>query len=116
MAACRSSGPALTEGAYAGPPIEIDRGGETYLLRFHAPTPGWTVTLDRVKPSLGQATLLVTAKRPDPSYMYPQVVVEQEILTTVETTVPVDVYARVLEFASDGKGRGYSFVGESAPE
>lgn len=111
--ACRSSGPTLSEGRYNGPPIEIDRSGKMYRLILQAPTPGWTFTLDRVKPSLDNATLTVTARKPDPSYMYPQVIVNQELMTTVETFTPIDVYARVAEFVSTAKTSTYQFLASS---
>lgn len=112
---CRSSGPSLSDARYDGPPIEIDRSGKMYRLRLQAPTPGWTFMLDRVKPSLDNATLTVTARKPDPSYMYPQVIVNQELMTTVETFTPIDVYARVAEFVSASKTTTYQFLGSSSP-
>lgn len=110
---CRSSAPVLERSAYEGPAITIDRSGPTYLLRVESPSPGWSVTLDRVEPSFGQSTLTVTSRRPDPSYMYPQVMVTQELLTTVDVRTPIDVYARVLDFASSPNAGVYRFVGSS---
>lgn len=115
LGACKSSGPTLTDARYDGPPIQINRDGKMYVLKLEAPTPGWTFTLDQVKPSLDHATMTVTARRPDPSYMYSQVIVNQELMTTVETTTPVDVYARVAEFVSTSKTKTYQFLASSAP-
>ncbi len=111
--ACRSSGPTLGDSRYNGPPIEINRDGKMYRLILQAPSPGWTFTLDRVKPSLDKATLTVTARKPDPSYMYPQVIVKQELMTTVEASIPIDVYARVAEYVSTSKTLTYQFLGSS---
>lgn len=110
---CRSNAPVLERTAYEGPSITIDRSGATYLLRVESPSPGWSVTLDQVEPSFGQSTLTVTSRRPDPSYMYPQVMVTQELLTTVDVRTPIDVYARVLDFASSPNAGAYRFVGSS---
>lgn len=114
-AGCRSNKPSLSDARYDGPPIQIDRSGRVYRLIMEAPTPGWTFTLDHVTPSLDKATVTVTARKPDPSYMYPQVIVTQELLTTVETSFPIDVYARTTEFVTTAKVQVYQFLGSSAP-
>ncbi|MBX3315500.1 MAG: hypothetical protein KF902_01405 [Phycisphaeraceae bacterium] len=114
-AGCRSNKPSLSDARYDGPPIQIDRTGRVYRLIMQAPTPGWTFTLDHVTPSLDKATVTVTARKPDPSYMYPQVIVTQELLTTVETSFPIDVYARTTEFVTSAKVQTYQFLGSSAP-
>lgn len=112
---CGTSRPTLSEARYDGPSIQVDRSGKLYRLTFQAPSQGWTFTLDQVQPSLDKATLLVTARKPDPSYMYAQVIVDQQLLTQVETTTPIDVYARVAEFISSAKSTTYDFVASSTP-
>ncbi len=114
-AGCGTSRPTLSEARYNGPPIEVDRSGKLYRLTFQAPSQGWTFTLDQVQPSLDKATLLVTARKPDPSYMYAQVLVDQQLLTQVETSTPIDVYVRVAEFVSSAKSSTYDFMTSSTP-
>lgn len=112
LGACRSSGAVLTQEKYQGPPLEVTEQGKFYLLRFEAPSAGWLVTLDEVRPSLESATFLVTAREPDPSYMHAQVIVTQDVLTTVETTTPISVYARVAPFVTKSKTATYRFLGD----
>ncbi len=112
LGACRSSGAVLTQDAYQGPPIEVTEQGKFYLLRFRTPSAGWLVTLDEVRPSLDSATFLITAREPDPSYMHAQVIVTQDVLTTVETTTPISVYARVAPFVTKSKTATYRFLGK----
>lgn len=115
LGACHSSAPILSQEQYKGPPVEVTERGKFYLIRFQAPSPGWMVTLDEVRPSLGAATLLVTAREPDPSYMQAQVIVSQDVLTTVEATTPITVYGRVSPFVTSSKSRTYQFVGRFGP-
>lgn len=112
LGACRSSGAVLSQEKYQGPPIEVTEQGKFYLLRFQAPSAGWLVTLDEVRPSLESATFLLTAREPDPSYMHAQVIVTQDVLTTVETTTPISVYARVAPFVSKSKTATYQFLSD----
>lgn len=112
---CRSSAPVLSQDEYQGPPIEVTARGKFYLLRFQAPSAGWQVSLDEVRPSLESATLLVTAREPDPSYMHAQVIVTQDVLTTVETTTPISIHARVTPFVTSSKTRTYRFLGKFGP-
>ena len=116
LGGCGSSGAVLTQDAYAGPPLEVTERGKFYMLRFQAPSAGWRVTLDEVRPSLDNATLLVTAREPDPSYMHAQVVVTQDVLTTVETSTPIVVHARVTPFVSKSKSPTYPLVGQFGPK
>ncbi len=115
LGGCGSSGPVLSQDAYKGPDLTVTERGKFYMIRFQAPSAGWQVTLDEVRPSLDNATLLVTAREPDPSYMHAQVIVTQDVLTTVETATPIVVHARVAPFVSKNKSPIYPLVGRFGP-
>ncbi len=100
--------PRITDGAYEGPPLSIDQTGRTAVVVMEAPTPGWSVTVDRSSEARDHWQAFVTIRRPNPAYMYAQMIVKQNLLTTVESRRPLRVYARVLEFAdqaTDGEYR-----------
>ncbi|HYE63447.1 MAG TPA: hypothetical protein VD997_15755 [Phycisphaerales bacterium] len=88
--------PETTSEPYLGPPLAIDTSGSEHMVVIQAPTPGWVATLDRVAEQHRHQGVYLTLRRPDPSFVYPQVIVEQRVATTVPTQTPVRVYARVL--------------------
>lgn len=103
-----SSTPRITDGAYDGPPLSIDQSGRAAVVFMEAPTPAWGLTLDRTSQARDHWQAFVTVRRPNPAYMYAQVIVRQNLLTTVESRQPLRVYARVLEFddkSTDGEYR-----------
>jgi hypothetical protein len=96
---CRSHAalPETSSDAYAGPPLALDTSQAEYTVVIQAPTPGWAVTLDRIAEQYRHQAVFVSLRRPNPGYLYPQVVVDQRIATNVATTGPVKVYARILD-------------------
>jgi hypothetical protein len=110
--------PLVRGGAHAGEvPGSPARGhgsrGSSIYCGSRAPSAGWLVTLDEVRPSLDSATFPDhRAREPDPSYVHAQVIVTQDVLTTVETTTPISVYARVAPFVTKSKTATYRFLGE----
>lgn len=99
--------PEIAEGAYTGPPLTIDPSGRAAVIVMEAPTPGWVLTLDRTSEARDHWRAFVTVRRPSPAFVYPQVLVRQNLLTTVEPGRPLRVYARVLESADTAGGQQY---------
>jgi hypothetical protein len=94
-----TSRPALPETSsdrYLGPPMALDTSAAQHMVVLQAPTPGWVATLDRVAEQYRHQAVFVTLRRPNPGFLYPQVIVEQRVATTVPSASPVKVYARVL--------------------
>lgn len=100
VAGC-SSGLKVGQGNYRGPAIGVDSSGEWHVLVASPPSPGWRVTLDGQRDTADGTNLFVSLRRPSPAATYPQVVVEQRVLTAVRSNRPVDVLARTLPFAGD---------------
>jgi hypothetical protein len=96
---CRSHAalPETTADPYAGPPLALDTSQAEYTVVVQAPSPGWQVSLDRVAEQYRHHAVFVSLRRPNPGYLYPQVIVDQRIATNVATTGPVKVYARTLD-------------------
>lgn len=107
--------PRIADGAYEGPPLSIDQSGRTAVVVMEAPTPGWSVTVDRSSEARDHWQAFVTIRRPNPAYMYAQMIVKQNLLTTVESRRPLRVYARVLEFADQSIDGEYREAVRAAP-
>ena len=111
--------PSITEGNYEGPPLSIDQSGRAAVVFMEAPTPAWGLTLHRTSQARDHWQAFVTVRRPDPSYMYAQMIVRQNLLTTVESRQPLRVYARILDFAdqaTDGEYREAARAPGASPE
>lgn len=107
--------PRIADGAYDGPPLSIDQSGRTAVVIMEAPTPGWSVTVDRSSEARDHWQAFVTVRRPNPAYMYAQMIVRQNLLTTVESRRPLRVYARVLEFTDEAIDGEYREAVRAAP-
>lgn len=103
---CTSSGtrpPTANDEGYTGPPLHVAEAGEEHVVVLTAPTAGWTFSLDEVRSRMGGMDVFVTVRRPNPAYLHPQAIVEQNLGTRVPTTEDIDVYARVLDYDDEGK-------------
>ena len=76
--------------------MALDASGPQHVVVIEAPTPGWVATLDRVAEQFRHNAVFLTLRRPNPGFLYPQVIVEQRVATTAPSGAPVKVYARVL--------------------
>jgi len=106
--------PDVTSGPYTGPGMALDSSAAEYAVVVQAPTPGWVVGLDRVAEQYRHHAVFITLRRPNPGYLYPQVIVEQRIATTVPTTGAVKVYARILDPDTRDSKAPYIMAGEGA--
>lgn len=79
------------------PPIRLSQTGGRHLVIMHAPTGGWTFTIDRAEVTPEGRRIFVTARRPDPAFMHTQAFVELRALSEVSADIPVEVVARVLD-------------------
>lgn len=90
--------PVTTTDPYRGPTIALDSTGPRHLVLIHSPSPGWTVSIDQVRPD--RRDVYITLMRPDPRYLYPQMIVEQTLDSTLPASKPARVLARVLDFGA----------------
>lgn len=107
---CGSSGPEIATGMYAGPPIEVVARDGVYHLKVESPSPGWDVTFDRSVQRADERRLFVSLRRPNPAFVYAQVIVEQLVRTDVAAPEDVSAYARVLAYEQDQEGVPYKPV------
>jgi hypothetical protein len=99
LTGCRlfSSGPPKpsTGGTYDGPGFHLVDHEGFHRLVLTAPTGGWAVALDQTRETRHGFDLFVAVTRPSSQFVYPQVVVEQNLLTPVRADRPVRVFARL---------------------
>lgn len=94
---CRSTRPRIAEGQFQGPTIAAGLGESLHVLTVLSPSPGWRVQADRSVRTRDGHDVYITLRRPDPQFLYPQVIVEQNLLTDVRTDSAIRVLARVLD-------------------
>jgi len=89
------------QGAYRGPSLGVDSSGEWHEVVATPPTPGWDLTLDGKRETADATQVFVTLRRPNPAAVYPQVVVEQRVLTPIRAGEPVELFARQIRFRGE---------------
>ncbi|GEM_PF-1544888 len=70
------------------------------MIVIDCPTPGWTPTLDQIRPAFRSNQAYVTLREPNPAFIYPQVMTSVRIGTSVPTDQTLEVFARVLTFGT----------------
>lgn len=109
----RPSLPDTTVDPYRGPGLTLDSQKPEYDVVVQAPTPGWVISLDRVAEQYRHHAVFISLRRPNPGFLYPQVIVEQRVATTVPSTTPIKVYARTLDPDDTRSSRPYSPAAQS---
>ncbi len=117
LASCgsRARAPVLSPDPYAGPSIRTDADPRQHRVILEAPSSGWLFTLDQVRKKFGGFDVYVTARKPDPTFNHTQVMVTQYAGTGVEPVVPINVFARVINFGSPGIKEPYRLAATGAP-
>ena len=101
-------------GRYHGPPLVLTPGTAGHDVVFTAPTPGWSISLDRSVERFERREIFVTLRRPNPAYSYAQVTVEQRLATGAPTSTTVALFARVIAFEAHAKHVPYEEVASAA--
>lgn len=102
-------------GSYQGPPLSLTSSSDAHVVVFQAPSPGWTLSLDEVRDRLGGKNAFITLRQPDPKFAYAQVVVEQNLATSVPTDIPLALFARIAPHAADPSDNPYAEVRLPSP-
>ena len=92
------------------PPIMVDAIDGKYLLIMQAPNSGWSIQAERDERTAEGFRLFITVRRPDPAFMYPQAIVEKRLLSEVDSSKPIEIYARVLDANEKSAGKGYGKI------
>ena len=95
--------------AYVGPQLSLETENGMHMVVMQAPSAGWSVSVDRSRQTAGPTEVLVTVRRPDPAFVYAQVIVDQRVLTRIDESQPIELFARVLDHRG-GSGRPYDRV------
>lgn len=111
LSGCFGSQPSVREEAgYDGPPIAITAVRGNHTLKLTAPTGGWTFQLDETREDYGHRKVLVSVRRPNPSFMVSQALTEHHLMLPVPANVPIRVYARVLPHDAEKSERAWAFA------
>lgn len=82
--------------AYAGPALTLDSTGRLHVVRAEAPSPGWSMNVDYVVDSPAGFDVFFSLRSPNPAFVYPQVMVTQNLSTGVESDKRIRLFARVV--------------------
>jgi hypothetical protein len=97
LAACSRDGPKLGSQPYAGPPLSIESTPPRHTIILTAPSAGWSLSLDRATRGFDRTDVFITIRRPDPAYMHAQVVSTHRLDSSVDSSTPIRLLARILE-------------------
>jgi|GEM_PF-1438731 len=92
------------------PPIKVEQLNGQYLLVMQAPNSGWSIATERDERIAEGYRLFITVRRPDPAFMYPQAIVEKRLLCDVDSSKPMEIFARLLDANEKTKGKGYGEI------
>ncbi|MFK7759451.1 MAG: hypothetical protein AB8C13_05840 [Phycisphaerales bacterium] len=94
----------------SAPPIMLEQGEDKHLIVMQAPSPGWSVRLDKTERTPDGKRVYITIRRPDPAFQYTQQLVQMRLLTTVRLDNDIEVVGRLLNHDEKTKNRGYAPV------
>lgn len=93
------SSPSFPEAAaapYQGPPLAIDRAGESPVIVLQAPSGGYTLTIDRVTERPGSHDVFATIRTPDPRFVHTQAIVEHRAIVPLPPAAAFRLCARIV--------------------
>ncbi len=108
----RRRGPDMAARIQEAPPIRVDDSGEVHILVMQAPNPGWSFVYDQQERTAQGVDVFITIRRPDPSLLYPMIIVEKQVSTPVQTDRPIRVMARLLAHDETTKRRRYAPINQ----
>jgi len=106
-----TSSEAMAQRLQNAPPIKGETLDQRHLLVMQAPNPGWSFSIDRTDRERDGWVVSITIREPNPAFMYPQRIVEKQLLTEVEANKPIRVMARVLTHEEQGEEQQYAPFG-----
>ena len=107
--------PNIVPGQFASPAVSLDSTGKRHQVLIEAPSPGWVPSLDQSRADFRTMNVYVSLRKPNPAYMYPQVMTTLRVATDVPKDRAITVYMRTLEFnAAPDVEDAYQKAAESA--
>ena len=103
--------------SYEGPAVRVEDVAGAQQVVVESPSPGWAVSLDDVRDGSVRSEVRITMTRPNPQFLYPQMIVTQRIATGLAAGSPVLVGVRIVGFgqATDGVPYAVAFVSSERP-
>lgn len=90
------------------PPIRIDDSQDVHILVMQAPHAGWSFSIEKDEPTPKGKRVYITMWKPDPTMIYPQMIVEKSLRTDVRADTPIEIYGRMINFKESTRDRGYA--------
>jgi len=97
MGGCWGGGGIRDDQTTDWPRMRLTDAEERQIVVVEAPSPGWGIEFDGSEKVSGAWRVLLTVRRPDPAFFYPQTIVEQNVITDVRTGNDVRVYRRLAD-------------------
>ena len=94
----------------SAPEFKVDANLTNHLLVMQAPSPGWSVRLDRTERTEQGKRVYITIRKPDPAYLYSQQIVLMRTLTSVRSDTTIEIAGRLLDFDESTKNKGYATI------
>ena len=92
------------------PPIRLDALNAHHMLVMQAPHSGWSFAIEKDERIPDGKRLFITVRRPNPTFLYPQMIVEKNLLTDIPIETSIELYARILDHDEKSAGKGYGLL------
>lgn len=100
----------MNEPVHNVPPVRVETLNNAHMLVMQAPHSGWGFRIDRDERIAEGVRVFVTVRRPDPTFLYPQAIVEKKLLSDISSETHIEIYARVLDKTEKIKAQGYGQI------
>jgi len=97
MGGCWGGGGIRDDETSDWPPMRLSDAEDRQVIVVEAPSPGWGIEFDGSEKVSGAWRVLLTVRRPDPAFFYPQTIVEQNVITDVRAGNALRVYRRLAD-------------------
>jgi hypothetical protein len=98
--------PVIAPGEFQGPGVSLTRSAPAgsvaprHVVVIELPSPGWTPTLDQVRPAFRAGEAYITLWEPNPAFVFPQVVTPVKVATPIPSSDAIHVFMRTLPYAT----------------
>jgi len=92
------------------PPVRLDALNAHHMLVMQAPHSGWAFAIEKDERIPDGKRLFITVRRPNPTFLYPQMIVEKNLLTDIPIETTIELYARILDYDEKSAGKGYGLL------
>lgn len=90
--------PNVIAGTFANPAVSLDSTAKRHQVLIETPSPGWVPSMDQSRADFRTTSVYLSLRKPNPAYLYPQVISTQRVATGVPADHAISVYVRTLDF------------------